>query len=148
MTVPALTFPPRFNSPNGLDSLLVASREGISRLYFESGGWHVELLSISEPREPGQTPGYEAPAAGDNWGSGAVDAGKVGNDPFAYIASMDPFHGTKVCVYTKTDRGLYHANWKRHVLDTYGTPTQAQKWGDGPGHFVICGDFDGESLQK
>ncbi|KAK7705819.1 hypothetical protein SLS64_007767 [Diaporthe eres] len=137
-------FTQRFDGPNGLDSLLIASREGISRLFFEKGRWHAELLNISEPREPGQKPGYDAPASGDNWGSGAVDVGKVGDDPFAYIASMDPFHGTKVCVYTKTDRGLKCANWKRHVLDVYGTPTQTQKWGDGPGHYVVCGDFDGD----
>lgn len=144
MTVTVLTFISWFDGPKGVDSLLVASREGISRLYYEKGRWHIGLLNISEPREPGQEPGYDAPTSGDNWGSGAVDAGKVGEDPFAYIASMNPFQGTKVCVYTKMDRGLNRANWKRHVLDVYGTPTQAQKWGDGPGHYVVCGDFDGE----
>jgi hypothetical protein len=30
------------------------------------------------------------------------------------------------------------------MLDVYGTPTQLMKTGDGPGHFVVTGDFDGE----
>lgn len=146
--LPILILFSRFDGPHGVDSLLVASREGISRLYFENSAWHVDILNISEPREPGQTTGYEAPGAGDNWGCGAVDAGKVGNDSFAYIASMDPFHGGKVCVYTKTDRGLDTVKWERHILDVYGTPTQNRKWGDGPGHYVVCGDFDGEPPHK
>lgn len=104
-------------------------------------------MNIGEPHEPGQTAGYKAPGAGDNWGCGTVDAGKVGNDPCAYIASMDPFHGGKVSIYTKADRGLDTVKWERHGLDVYGTPTQNRKWGDGPGHYVVCGDFDGESPQ-
>lgn len=103
-------------------------------------------MNSGEPRESGQSEGYEGPGAGDNWGSGTVDAGKVGDDPFAYIASMDPFHGGKVCVHTKADR-LDTVKWKRHVLDMYGTPTQNRDWGDGPGHYLVCGDFDGEPPQ-
>lgn len=72
----------------------------------------------------------------------------MGNDPFAYIASVDPFHGGKVSVYTKVDRGLDTERWERYVLDAYGTPTQNQKWGDGPGHYVVCGDFDGKWPQN
>lgn len=34
--------------------------------------------------------------------------------------------------------------WKTQILDEYGTPTQLRHHGDGPGHFVVCADFDGD----
>ncbi|RYP70278.1 hypothetical protein DL771_005581 [Monosporascus sp. 5C6A] len=65
-------------------------------------------------------------------------------DPMAYIATLDPFHGIAACVYTQIKKGPQASQWKRHVLDVYGTPTQLQKTGDGPGHYVVCADFDGD----
>lgn len=44
----------------------------------------------------------------------------------------------------KDDRGIDGQKWKRHVLDTYGTPNQQLKTGDGPGHYIVCADFDGD----
>ena len=83
-----------------------------------------------------------------HWGSGCVDAGRIGDDPVAYIATLDPFHGTTCCVYTKVDQSRKGMNagesgWKRHVLDIYGTDLQRRKEGNGPGHFLVCADFDG-----
>lgn len=135
----------RLHGPHGLDSLLVASREGLSWLYYEDSKWRHERLGTGEPWAPWQSATSESPGTGDHWGTGAVDAGRVGDDPFAYLATMDPFHGVAVAVYTKTDRGLDGCMWKRQVLDVYGTPNQNQRKGDGPGHFVLCGDFDGQS---
>ncbi|KAI5918192.1 hypothetical protein F4810DRAFT_726249 [Camillea tinctor] len=40
--------------------------------------------------------------------------------------------------------GLEVVAWKPHKVDTYGTLNQALKRGDCPGHFVVCGDFDGD----
>ncbi|KAI0152757.1 hypothetical protein GGR57DRAFT_513367 [Xylariaceae sp. FL1272] len=134
----------KFHGPTGLDSLLVGSREGISWLYYERGTWNTERLGIGEPYQPGQSWTSEVPGSGDHWGTGTLDAGRIGDDPFAYIATMNPFHGGAVCVYTKTNRGLHTADWARHDLDMYGTPNQAMKYGDGPGHFLVCGDFDGD----
>ena len=123
--------------------MLVSSREGTTWLYYEDGTWKRRLICIGEPKEPRQSPTSESPGSGDHWGTGSADAGKVGNDPFAYVATLDPFHGVAACVYTKTGQGTTDAQWKRHVLDVYGTPNQLQKTGDGPGHYIVCADFDG-----
>jgi len=140
--------PRKFNGADGLDSLLVASREGTTHLWYDTPTrtWKRELITIGEPQIPGQTPESESPGSGDHWGSGCVDAGRIGDDPFAYIATLDPFHGTTCCVLTKQNRGLSGTvgKWKRQVLDVYGTPNQLKHTGDGPGHFIICADFDGD----
>lgn len=134
----------KFDGPQGLDSMLISSREGTTRLFYKNKQWHRDLISIGEPKEARQSPTSESPGSGDHWGTGCADAGKVGDDPFAYIATLDPFHGTTACVYTKENRGIESQKWKRHILDTYGTPNQQLKTGDGPGHFIVCADFDGD----
>ncbi|KAF4468833.1 Aldos-2-ulose dehydratase [Fusarium albosuccineum] len=134
----------RFDGPSGLDSLIVASMEGVHWLYFRDGRWQREHITTGEPRKIGQRADTFSPGAGDMWGSGSADAGRIGSNPFAYVASIDPFHGPKVCAYTRSGRELEGNLWKRHVLDVYGTPAQKRLWGDGPGHQVICADIDGD----
>ncbi|KPM43201.1 hypothetical protein AK830_g3334 [Neonectria ditissima] len=134
----------KFDGPNGLDSLLVASREGTTWLHYEDGKWKRDLVGIGEPQEARQSLTSITPGSGDHFGTGCVDAGKIGDDPCAYIATLDPFHGTSACVYTKTGKSMKGSTWKRHVLDVYGTPNQRAKYGDGPGHYLVCGDFDGD----
>ncbi|KAH6887056.1 hypothetical protein B0T10DRAFT_539220 [Thelonectria olida] len=134
----------KFNGLDGLDSMIISSREGTTWLYHEDGTWKRELIGIGEPKEARQSASSETPGSGDHWGTGCADVGKLGDDPFAYIATLDPLDGIAACVYTKTSRRMKSAKWKRHVLDVYGTPNQRQKRGDGPGHFVVCGDFDGD----
>lgn len=124
--------------------MLISSREGLSRLYYKDQKWNRDIIGIGEPKETRQDPWVETPGSGDHWGTGGADAGRVGSDPFAYIATLDPFHGTSVCVYTKADQGISSTRWKRHVLDVYGTPNQQLKTGDGPLHYVVCGDFDND----
>lgn len=124
--------------------MLIASREGLTRLYYQGGIWRRDHISEGEPREARQLLNSESPGSGDHWGTGGSDAGRVGVDPFAYIASVEPFHGNILCVYTKVDMGMNSYKWKRHVLDVFGTPAQQMKWGDGPLHYVVCGDFDGK----
>ncbi|KAF4314154.1 hypothetical protein GTA08_BOTSDO01273 [Botryosphaeria dothidea] len=136
----------KFDGPNGLDSMLIASREGLTRLYYQGGIWRRDHISEGEPREARQLLNSESPGSGDHWGTGGSDAGRVGVDPFAYIASVEPFHGNILCVYTKVDMGMNSYKWKRHVLDVFGTPAQQMKWGDGPLHYVVCGDGDDEFL--
>ncbi|KAH8676425.1 hypothetical protein BGZ60DRAFT_513367 [Tricladium varicosporioides] len=136
----------KFNGPNGLDSMLVSSREGTTWLYYEDSTWKRELISIGEPKEPRQSPNSESPGSGDHWGTGCADAGGLGGDQFAYIATLEPFHGTALCVYNKTGRGMKSAKWTRNILDIYGTPNQLLKTGDGPGHYIVCGDGEDEFL--
>ncbi|CAF4114468.1 unnamed protein product [Rotaria sp. Silwood2] len=118
---------------NKLDNLLIASREGINWLYFNEKNqkWAIENIGEGEQGEKQQTPYY---------GSGCVDAGKVGNDSLAYIATVEPFHGNVVAVYVKdTKNSLKNIQWKRYVLDVYGYPNVH---GEGPAHHVVCADFD------
>jgi hypothetical protein len=67
-------------------------------------------------------------------GSGDVDAGRLGDDPCAYVATVEPFHGNTVAVYTKQSDGpADKVVWKRYLLDVFGDPNEN---GEGPGHCV------------
>ena len=44
---------------------------------------------------------------------------------------------------TKRGTGPGTYEWVRHVLDVYGDPKQRLSKGDGPGHHIAVGDFDG-----
>ncbi len=125
------------NNRNGskLDSVILASQEGISWLYYDEqqAEWKIELLGQGEQEEFEQT-GYR--------GSANLDAGKIGDDEFAYIPTVEPFHGNRIAVYVKkTDSLLNSVRWQRFVLDTFKDPDDN---GEGPGHHVVCADFDGD----
>jgi carboxymethylenebutenolidase len=61
-----------------------------------------------------------------------VHNGKLGKDAHAYIATVEPFHGNTVAVYTREKNAtLSEGCWKRHVLDHFGDPNDR---GEGPGH--------------
>lgn len=58
-------------------------------------------------------------------GSGDSDVGRIGDDPFAYVASVEPFHGNALAVYCKdSDAPPDQAVWTRHVLDVFGDPNE------------------------
>ncbi len=123
---------------SNLDSALIASEEGVTWLYYdaEDGTWQRRAIGIGETSQASKT-GFK--------GSGNVDMGKVGGDESAYIVTMEPFHGNTVAVYTKDmhsqpDPG-WEWKWQRTVLDVFDNPNPL---GEGPGHFVICADFDGD----
>lgn len=125
--------------PNSnLDSALIASEEGITWIYYdpEDQQWHRKLVGTGEVSQASKT-GFK--------GSGNVDMGKVGDDPCAYIATVEPFHGNTVAVYYKDTKSQpdpgWNWKWQRLVLDVYDNPNPL---GEGPGHFVICADFDGD----
>ncbi len=130
----------RSKSGSNLDSALIASEEGITWLYFDpADGWHSKPIGAGEMYQVSRT-GFK--------GSGDVDVGKIGDDKFAYIAAVEPFHGNTVAVYYKDENCqpesqdlLTGCEWQRVVLDVYGDPNPV---GEGPGHFVICGDFDND----
>lgn len=121
-----------------LDSALIASEEGITWLYYDADDsqWHRKSIGTGETGQASRT-GFK--------GSGNVDMGKVGDDVCAYIATVEPFHGNTVAVYYKDmqsqpDPG-WDWKWQRVVLDVFDNPNAL---GEGPGHFVICADFDGD----
>jgi len=126
------------NPDSDLDSALLASEEGVTWLYYNEASQQWHRLSIGTG-ETGQasTTGFK--------GSGNVDMGRVGDDACAYIATVEPFHGNTVAVYYKDfqsqpDPG-WEWKWQRVVLDVFDNPNAL---GEGPGHFVICADFDGD----
>lgn len=120
---------------SALDSLLLASDEGVTWLYFDesAGVWRSERIGDGELTQFERT-GFR--------GSGDLDAGRLGDDPFAYLAAVEPFHGNTVAVYTKGSVGADgEVEWRRTLLDVYGDPNEN---GEGPGHQVLCADFDGD----
>ncbi|MDE9533317.1 hypothetical protein [Xenorhabdus bovienii] len=118
------------------DSLLLASDEGITWLYYDDqkSQWIKVLIGVGELTQFEST-GFR--------GSGDLDVGRAGGDPFAYVAAVEPFHGNTVAVYVKDKLGTSAelATWKRFILDVFGDPNEN---GEGPGHQVLCADFDGD----
>ena len=121
-------------SSNGLESFILASEEGVSWFYCTSDGtWKTKRLGTGETTQFEKTKFK---------GSGNVAIGAAGGDRYAYMATVEPFHGNTVAVYTKTNGGTIEgATWKRTVLDVFGDPNER---GEGPGHHVVCADFDGD----
>lgn len=118
-----------------LDSVVLASDEGVTWLYFDEKekAWKKVLVGVGELTQFEQT-GFK--------GSGDMDVGGTKDDNFAYVAAVEPFHGNTVAVYYKDDNQLpQNATWKRVLLDVYGDPNEN---GEGPGHQVVCADFDGD----
>lgn len=119
-----------------LDSLLLASDEGVTWLYYDQGtaSWKRELIGTGEHGVFERT-GFR--------GSGDVDAGRVGDDPMAYVAAVEPYHGNAVAVYVRDSTGGDDGTpgWRRVLLDVFGEPNEN---GEGTGHSVLCADFDGD----
>jgi hypothetical protein len=70
-------------------------------------------------------------------GTSEVKRGKLFGGDLQMFATIEPFHGTKVVVYTAPARGaggLSGEMWPRTVLDETLTG----------GHSIGCGDFDGD----
>lgn len=122
------------------DSLLLASDEGITWLFYneQKTEWVKVPIGSGELTQFDET-GFR--------GSGDLDAGRVGDDPFAYVAAVEPFHGNTVAVYVKEDPNSSSetARWKRFILDIFGDPNEK---GEGPGHQILCADFDGDGDEE
>lgn len=121
-------------SPDGLDATVLASEEGLSWFGVVDGAWRAEVLDAGETGQEPST-GYR--------GSGNVAIGRIGDDAFAYIAAVEPFHGNTLALYTPEGPGdgLLDRGWRRTVIDVYGDPNEA---GEGPAHHVVAADFDGD----
>ncbi|RZU53781.1 VCBS repeat protein [Krasilnikovia cinnamomea] len=118
-----------------LDSLLLASDEGVTWLYFDQAtqAWRRELIGTGELGVFERT-GFK--------GSGDVDSGRIGDDPMAYVAAIEPYHGNSVAVYVRDGAGGDASpGWRRVLLDVFGEPNEN---GEGTGHSVLCADFDGD----
>lgn len=121
-------------SGEGLDSCLLASEEGLSWFFHDPVSQRWQTVPLGEGDQTGQ--------AGQFKGCGNVAHGRVGDDPYAYLATIDPFHGNVVTVYVRSPgQSLTDHPWTRVVLDTFG-PFDPET--QGPGHHIVTGDFDGD----
>ncbi|MCT7953153.1 hypothetical protein NG798_25470 [Ancylothrix sp. C2] len=127
--------------PNSeLDSVVLASDEGVTWLYYDQTfkKWKRVLLGTGEKSIFQETEYHFK-------GSGNPEIGRIGNDPFAYAAAVEPFHGSTIAVYYKDEEGKSNpteASWHRRVLDVYGKPNAEH--GEGTGHHIYAADFDGD----
>lgn len=115
--VPANRTRPRAGQP-----LLLSSAEGVTELTRAGDGWDAVPIGAGEVGQVGRT-GYR--------GGNTASRGVLASSGTTYVASLEPFHGNTVAVYTEDGR--------RTVLDVYGDPNEL---GEGPGHDLVCADFD------
>jgi hypothetical protein len=100
--------------------LLTASYEGVSLFQTDGRGWHRTHIGAGNQDKPDE-----------NRGSSEVKHGKL-KDGTRLIATIEPWHGHQVVVYTPPPEGK--GLWVRHVLD------DKLKWG----HAVWFADLDGD----
>ena len=109
---------------DGKDEIVAAAWEGVFVLRRDSGGhWSKTQLGSGNQTNKG------------NKGSSEVKVGRL-RDGKRYVATIEPWHGFQVVVYTpsKSGEGL----WDRRVVDE---PIQ---WG----HAVWCVDLDGDGDEE
>lgn len=110
---------------DGKTDILVASFEGVTLLRRGEGdGWTSQRIGTGNQDNP------EARGASEIKHGTLADGGD-------YIATIEPWHGYQVVVYTRPDDGK-SALWDRHVLDS------DLKWG----HAVWCANLDGDEDQE
>jgi len=126
----------RFEGHGGemLDSLLVASSEGANWYYFDAPNGQFKTFHITDGDQTNASIGFR--------GCSNAIPGRIGDDPYAYIATIDPFHGNVVALLTRTKgQTLTDEPWKRRVLDTFGEFTPKHQ---GTAHHIVTADFDGD----
>ena len=109
--------------------LLVASFEGVNLLQRqEDGKWNRVHIGTGDQASP------------PSRGASEIKLGTLASSA-EYIATIEPWHGNKVVVYTRPDDQAAARGgdlWNRQVLD------DRLKWG----HAVWCADLDGDSDQE
>jgi hypothetical protein len=119
-------WPVDLNQDQRLD-LLVASFEGVSLLErAASGAWSRRLLGAGNQE------------TSPNRGSSEIKSGRLGGDAgFDYLATIEPWHGFQVVVYTPNSVDQ-SALWNRTVID------DQLAWG----HAVWCADLDDDPAEE
>jgi hypothetical protein len=117
-------WPTDLNRDGKLD-LLIASFEGVSLVeQAGEGKWKRTLIgSGNQETKP-------------NRGASEIKHGQL-REKMDYLATIEPFHGFQVVVYTPPDSGVNHTTeklWNRHVLD------DQLAWG----HAVWCANLDAD----
>jgi hypothetical protein len=112
----------------GMD-ILTASYEGVSLLGRDMSGrqpvWRLKHLGAGNQNNPK-----------GNRGASEIKQGKLKSGK-KYIATIEPWHGYQVVVYTEPDNPKQKL-WDRHVID------DKLRWG----HGVWCADIDGDGDEE
>ncbi len=117
-------YPVPATSGKGMD-VLTASYEGVSRLRRVNGKWTRTLIGAGNQDNPKS-----------NRGASEVKQGKLKNGRH-FIATIEPWHGNQVVVYTEPMNPSQEL-WDRHIVD------DQLKWG----HGVWCADLDGDGADE
>jgi hypothetical protein len=115
----------RFGGAGPSQDLVVASYEGVTWLFHGPKGWSSQLLGEGNQQNPKSNRGSSEVALG-----GLVP-------PHCYIATIEPWHGHQVVVYTNPENATNRL-WRRHVID------DQLKWG----HAVAYSYLDGTRFEK
>lgn len=107
----------------GMD-VLAASYEGVSLLHLGEGKWKRTHLGTGNQEMPTK-----------NRGASEIKQGML-KQKRPYIATIEPWHGNQVVVYTPPAEGK--GLWNRHMID------DKLKWG----HAVWCADLDGDGDEE
>lgn len=113
---------------DGKQEILVASAEGVSLLSRQGEGkWERRLLGS----------GDQTSLPMPNRGASEIKLGRLkGNAP--YIATIEPWHGHQVVVYTPPTEENRKGAWTRRVIDA------ELKWG----HAVWCANLDADADEE
>jgi hypothetical protein len=104
------------------DDVVVAAWEGVFILRRDNEGrWSKEHIGTGNQENKSSK------------GAGEVKVGRLA-DGRKYIATIEPWHGSQVVVYTQPPKGKIQATWDRQVID------EPLTWG----HAVWCADLDGD----
>jgi hypothetical protein len=105
-------------------SLFAASYEGVSWIDATKGNWSTTRTGEGNQVNPK--------------GSRGASEVKMGNLNYkdSFIATIEPWHGNQVVVYTST--GKPGSLWDRHLIDDH------LRWG----HAVWCSDLDGDGSEE
>jgi hypothetical protein len=113
--------PVHLTSPERLD-LLVVSFEGVNLLERHDGGrWSRALIGRGNQK------------TSPNRGASEIKLGHL-RDKKEYIATIEPWHGHQVVVYTREKGAPPQVIWRRNVID------EQLKWG----HAVWCANLDSD----
>lgn len=105
--------------------ILVASYEGIYRLSGRKGTWTTTKIGEGNQANPK-----------GNRGASEIKSGTMMGDRGAIIATIEPWHGNQVVVYTQPQ--VDDKLWDRHVID------EQLRWG----HAVWFADLDGDGSDE
>jgi len=110
--------------PKGPTNILAASYEGVSIISASGDKWSTRRIGE----------GNQANLK-ENRGASEIKSGML-KGPKAYIATIEPWHGNQVVVYTPPE--MAGPLWERHVID------EQLRWG----HGVWCADLDGDGSEE